>query len=703
MKKHTQLLAVLTAAAVGSSLLSVTVAAAPQDDQPQVRLVIENTTLTGDEGADWTGTLVDEWVDIDEDSTAAGIFLTVLERHQYTQQGADVDYITEINGLSAEDGGTMGGWMICLDDWITDEGLSAYTVRSGKLEDGDTLTFRYSCSWGADLGYDWSGNDTSLSAVSFSVGELSPELSADTFDYVLTLPEGTETVTVQPTVGNKAYRAKIYKNVYTPAEKGTDYKSGQPIEVTDGDTLVIGVANAAWMQNNYNQAVESVYRFQVNEALAPIDTQVQAAESLIAAIGTVTPDSRSAIETARRYVDALSAEQQGQVSNLSALVQAEAAYAALMEDTALLPVEELRQRYTQTLQDSPVYGNEWDIINLCRFGLAEDDIREHYCDSVRQALEETGSAVFSRTRSTVNAGVVTALTACGVDAADFYGYDLTAPLCEAEYVQKQGLNGVVYALLALDTHDYAADTAIRETFLSVILNAQEPDGGWTIDTWSGVEDGSDADMTAMVLQALAPYAATHETVQTAVNKALTFLSDNMNDKGQLRSYGYYDCESGAQTLIALCALGIDPTADERFMVNDRTVYAGLLSFFHEDSSGFSHFEDSESNYLSTYQGYAAAAAYDRFCSGLTAYFDMSDVTLTVMREETSQPQEDSTVPSSRPAVVSEPSQTASSVPMIDQPSDTVRTGASSPLYVLCGVLLSSAVLVLLFRKKRTAA
>ena len=196
-------------------------------------------------------------------------------------------------------------------------------------------------------------------------------------------------------------------------------------------------------------------------------------------------------------MDALSAEQQGQVSNLSVLVQAEAAYAALMEDTALLPVEELRQRYTQTLQDSPVYGNEWDIINLCRFGLAEDDIREHYCDSVRQALEETGSAVFSRTRSTVNAGVVTALTACGVDAADFYGYDLTAPLCEAEYVQKQGLNGVVYALLALDTHDYAADTAIRETFLSVILNAQEPDGGWTIDTWSGVEDGSDADMTAM--------------------------------------------------------------------------------------------------------------------------------------------------------------------------------------------------------------
>ena len=135
MKKRITFLSVLTAAALGSTLLSFSVSAVGDTDQPKVRLVIENNTLSAENGADWTGTLLDEWVDIDESSTAKELFLTVLENHEYTQQGAEFDYITEINGLSAEDGGTMGGWMICLDDWITDEGLSAYTVSSGKLEE----------------------------------------------------------------------------------------------------------------------------------------------------------------------------------------------------------------------------------------------------------------------------------------------------------------------------------------------------------------------------------------------------------------------------------------------------------------------------------------------------------------------------------------------------------------------------------------
>lgn len=702
MKKRITFLSVLTAAALGSTLLSFSVSAVGDTDQPKVRLVIENNTLSAENGADWTGTLLDEWVDIDESSTAKELFLTVLENHEYTQQGAEFDYITEINGLSAEDGGTMGGWMICLDDWITDEGLSAYTVSSGKLEDGDTLTFLYSCSWGADLGYDWSGSDTSLSEVTFNAGELSPTFAPETFDYVLELPEGTDSLTVQPKVGNRAYRAKIYKNTYTPAEKGTDYKAGQAVTVADGDTIIIGVANAAWMQSNYNNAEESVYRFRINQAVSPIDTQVQAVESMIAAIGTVTADSGRAIEEARRSYDALSPEQQAQVGNAAVLLEAEAVYAALAPEKTMVGVEVLRERYAAVVKESPVYGNEWDIINLCRFGLAEETAKQLYADSVREALQETGSAVLSTTRSTVNAGVVTALTACGIDASDFCGYDLTAPLCDLDYVQKQGLNGAVYALLALDTHHYAADNAaVRENLLSVILDAQESDGGWTIDTWSGVEDGSDADMTAMALQAIAPYAAANDTVQLAVDKALLFLSDNQNDKGQFRSYGYYDCESGAQVLTALCALSIDPATDERFLKNGSTVYDGLSAFFRESDNGFAHFDDGESNYLSTYQAYAAAAAYYRYLNGQTAYFDMTDVTLTVWQDEPIAP-EDSDTPSEQEDSVSEtPSvPSAAEVSVIEEPSDYVRTGDSAPLYGWCMALAAAAGIFFVSRQRK---
>ena len=709
MKTGTTILSVLTVAALVSLPFTYEVAAAQETgSREQVRIVIENNTLSTENGADWTGTLVDEWVSIDGNSTAKDLFLNVLSAHEYTQQGAEFDYITEINGLSAEDGGAMGGWMIQLDDWITDEGLSAYTVSSGKLAGGDTVCFSYSCSWGADLGYDWSGNDTSLSEVVFSAGTVSPDFAADAFDYQLTLPEGTDSVTVQPKVGNRAYRAKVYKNTYTPADSSADYKTWEAIPVSDGDTIIIGIANAGWMQNNYNNAAESVYQFHIGHAPS-VDTQVQAVESLIDAIGTVTAQSGHAIETARNAFDALSAEQQEKVSNADALTDAETAYSALIQEKTTLTAEELRERYAGTIRENPVYGNEWDMINLCRFGLATDAMKQHYCESVRQALQETGSAMLSATRSTVNAGVVTALTACGADASDFYGYDLTAPLNDTEYVQKQGLNGAVYALLALDTHDYATQNeTLRASLLSVILEAQETDGGWTIDTWTGVEDGSDADMTAMALQALAPYVNDNEAVHTAVDQALTFLSAQQNDKGQCFSYGHYDCESAAQVLTALCALGIDPSQDERFIKNGCTVYDAMMTFFHESDNGFSHFEDSETNYLSTYQAYAAAAAYYRFLNGQISYFNMTDISLT-KQQETSQPDEDShsssmeeSMPvSSEISNVSEVSVPESTSSAVSVPADYVKTGDSAPLYAVGGVLVVSAALLFVSRKRRS--
>ncbi len=699
MKANKKWLAVLSAAALVTAVCPLSVSA-ESENLPKVRIVIENQTLSADSGADWTGTLVDEWVTMDENAAAKELFLAVLEEHHYTQQGAEFDYITEINGLSAEDGGAMGGWMILLDDWITDEYFSAYTAESGKIENGDTLCFAYSCGWGADLGYDWSGSDTTLSEVVFSAGALSPSFAAEIFDYTLTLPEGTETLTVQPVVGNKAYRAKVYANTYTPAEKGTDYKVGQSISVSDGDTIIIGVANEAWMQSNYNNAVESVYTFRINQPVQPIDTQVQAVESMIAAIGTVTKESGSAIEQAQRAFEALNEEQKQQVSNAAVLEEAIKAYAALSEDQTVLSVAELRETYPAAVTENPVYGNEWDIINLCRFGLATEEMKQHYIESVRQAVTEQDSAVLSSTRSTVNAGVVTALTACGADASNFYGFDLTAPLCDLDYVQKQGVNGAVYALIALDTHDYpTVDTAVRDQLIAAILAAQEQDGGWTIDTWTGVDDGSDADMTAMALQALAPYAADRAEVAKAVDKALTFLSAQQNDKGQFCSYGSYDSESCAQVLMALCALAADPDSDERFIKNGKTVYDGLMAFYRAEENGFAHLENGDANYLSTYQGYAAAAAYYRFTMKQTAYFDMTDTTLTVLKE-TEQPTESSeSSENSQKESPSVPSAESSSVPAVSVPADSVKTGDSMPLYVLGGVMLLSAAVILGVRKR----
>ena len=133
-------------------------------------------------------------------------------------------------------------------------------------------------------------------------------------------------------------------------------------------------------------------------------------------------------------------------------------------------------------------------------------------------------------------------------------------------------------------------------------------------------------MTAMVLQALAPYYKTNTEVRTAVDTALALLSDRQDVNGGYASYGDANSESNAQVLVALTTLGIDPEADARFLKNGHSVVDALCAYY-VGEGGFSHVADGELNGLATTQAYYALAAYARFQNGQTSLYDMSDVTL----------------------------------------------------------------------------
>lgn len=700
MKKLKQCMSIIMTCTLMASAAAP--AASAKDEKTMIRIIVENNTLSSENGADWTGTLIDEWVEADNDATASSLLISVLEKNNYSQTGADIGYITEINGLTGEDGGSMGGWMLLLDDWVTDEGINAYTVGSGKLENGDVICLSYSCSWGADLGYDWSDNSTLLSSVSFSEGAVSPDFTSDKYDYVITLPENTGAVSVVPKAANKAYRAKIYKSEYTPAQNGTSFPSGSEITVTDGDVIIIGVGNEAWMQANYNNAVESVYRFSVNVEAPQIDTSVQETESLISAIGDVDSKSAAVIEKARKSYDRLSEDQKARVTNYSVLTEAEKKLEeAIRHQTALPTVGELRDAYINIVPDKLAFGNEWEVINLSRFGLMSDTLRQQYILSVKQQLDLNKSEKLSATRSTVNSGVITALTSIGVDPSDFYGYNLLNPLADIDYVSLQGVNGDIYALIALDSHSYQVPSAgsdmkqtTKDKLIESIITAQEKDGGWTIDTWSGADDGSDADMTAMAIEALAPYYGKNKNVTEAIDKALAFLSNNQNDKGLFRSYGGNDSESCAQVLTALCALSIDYSKDDRFVKNGINVYDALVSFISDKSMSFSHFAGGEANALSTQQAYTSLVALYRFENQQTSIFDMSDVSLTVLFDKTDGEAD-------KKDIVGEKDNDSNSNDHELSPSINVpETGSSSQLLIWLTVLvLSGMIIPSLFKRK----
>ena len=698
MKKLTKLLSVLTAAGILASMPAVTAHA--ENREQKIRVIIENNTLSAEDGADWTGTLLDEWVSADTDSTTVSLLLDALGKHGFTQTGAEQGYITEINGLSAEDGGQMGGWMFTLDDWITDEGISAYTVSSGKLEAGDEIKFVYSCAWGGDIGYDWSGSDTSLSGAELSAGTLTPEFSGDNFDYILELPADTDKITIRPHTVNKAYRAKVYKNNYTPAEAGTDIKFGEETDISDGDVIIIGTANAAWMQSNYNNAQESVYRISVNKETA-VDTSVQETESLINAIGEVTASSGEAIKKARAVYDSLSDEQKALVTNYDILASAEKTYSDISSKTRNADIEKFRQKFISEMSDGLCMGREWDVISLYGFGEHDIPLGSDYINSVADMIKQNGSEKLSATRSTVNSGVIIALTSMGTDASDFCGYDLLKPLADFEYVEQQGINGDIYALAAINSNVYdipeceeGCEQTTTDKLIKSILDAQEDDGGWTIDTWTGIDDGSDADMTAMALQALAPYYNKDEAVTAAVDRALVFLSENQNEDGAFVSYGSPDCESCAQVMTALCALDIDIFSDTRFIKNGNDVYSALMGFCTGDDLTFSHYAGGEYNAMSTVQAYTALSAL--YCRQNTdsALFDMTNVIVDAYEEK--KPDDVSEISTEKDEKSTEKDEKS-----ISPNTDNVKTGDDfNSAAVILILLISSAAVVFTSKKEK---
>ena len=266
-------------------------------------------------------------------------------------------------------------------------------------------------------------------------------------------------------------------------------------------------------------------------------------------------------------------------------------------------------------------GGEWMVIGLARSGRT---VPTGYYDNVVKFVRENAdkNERLDRNKVTENARVILALTAIGKDVTNVGGHNLLKGLDNMAYVQTQGINGPIFTLIALDSHNYPTmGDVTREKLIETILGAALEDGGWTL---SGTK--ADPDMTAMAIQALAPYYKTNETVKAAVDKALDVLSALQRNDGGFGSWGTVNSESCAQVIVALTALGIDPTADSRFVKNGLTVLDALAGFY-VTGGGFRHTAGGERNGMATEQGYYALASYYRFLNGQTSLYDMSDVTV----------------------------------------------------------------------------
>ena len=175
-------------------------------------------------------------------------------------------------------------------------------------------------------------------------------------------------------------------------------------------------------------------------------------------------------------------------------------------------------------------------------------------------------------------------------------------------IGEQGMMSWIYGLHVLN-NGYACSRFTAESVVDTILSMQYADGGWAL-----FGDYGDIDVTAMTVQALAPYYHSKSSVTDSVDKALDFMSRKQLDSGCYQSFGNLNPESTAQVLTAVSALGIDCRYDERFIKNGNDLIDGIVHFRLPDGS-FSHLEGGDSNETATVQAYYSFVAFRRMTEG----------------------------------------------------------------------------------------
>lgn len=278
-------------------------------------------------------------------------------------------------------------------------------------------------------------------------------------------------------------------------------------------------------------------------------------------------------------------------------------------------------------------GGEWAVIGLARSGYA---VPQEYWDDYYATVEdyvESCKGVLHNKKYTEYSRVVVALTAIGADPTNVAGYDLLKPLGDFDKTIWQGINGPIWALIALDSGNYdmpinaeAKTQATRQLYIDEILSRQLNDGGWNLSDKGG-NGQSDPDITGMALQALAKYQS-QSAVKTATDKALTCLSNMQDNRGGYASWETSNSESVVQVIVALCELGIDLN-DSRFTKNGSTLLDNLFSYRNADGS-FSHTANGSGNdQMSSEQGFYGIVAVMRAMQGKNSLYRMSDCSIRI--------------------------------------------------------------------------
>lgn len=261
-------------------------------------------------------------------------------------------------------------------------------------------------------------------------------------------------------------------------------------------------------------------------------------------------------------------------------------------------------------EDSYQYLQEWELYSFLKAGRT---IPQAMLDRYVASAKNTRATWLGTPTETERVGL--ALAALGKDITSFDGTDLVATVCNNPNLGRT-YNELVYALLMIDEAGAtpAAGSAWTRGKLVDAVTAGLTD--------ARAESNGSVDMTAMAIQALAPYYASDSAVQSAVDAALAWLRTQMS----AGTCDFGSAESNAQVLLALLALDLDPASEAVGFANASHSVVTALASYQVSGNGFSHLKGGKAELMPTVQALQALTLYQVSANGSVNWSFLGAVT-----------------------------------------------------------------------------
>lgn len=551
------------------------------DTVGSVTVIVENTTWKEKDGAPITGTLVSGEYVLGENDSMMTMVLQALELGKFTWNGntdwttdsyTKTTYIASIDqgdkSLAEKEGAAGAGWMGTKNDWMVNQGFAGFTVKNGGLKSGDVIHVMYTMNLGEDLGSSWANNETTLSSLQFSSGELTPAFSGATTDYLLVIPDEQIGTRINYSAANKNFQTRAYLNTY-----GSDnayYANGDIMAVSSGDVIYVGVGDKSWPTMN-KASNYTTTRYTITVVQKGSVSDVEKLINKLPSPGKITLANASDVRTAKAQYDLLAPSKQTEISDSlkdklkkcnDVIMNLEAA--KLVSDAiAALPA-------TPTVNDIGAIRSAEEAYNKLT-----DEQKDYLTQREVNKLNNAVSAV-----STLEVGYVTGLIAAlpakdAVTAQDRAKIEAARAayknLTEAQKKQVSNYKRLTDAEEALENLGKTAfyEDALNKVLAYVQKEAPNP-------SYNGNSNGTE---WAVMSVARGNVNATvwYDTYLNNTAAAVAALNGKLDTTSSQRKHTEYE-----RIILALTALGEDAT---KFKGSNGTVYDLVAPLFDKTASG----------------------------------------------------------------------------------------------------------------------